>query len=67
MQKKNLIKKIIDAHLWIIKYFTEFSNSIFNPEEIIGKNLNILISSLIHIINLELNLNAIKIDINIKI
>ena len=63
MQKKNLIKKIIDAHLWIIKYFTEFSNSIFNPEEIIGKNLNILISNLIHIINLELNLIAIIIDI----
>ena len=66
MQKKYLIKKIIDAHLWIKKYLTEFSNSIFNPEEIIGKNLNILISSLIHIINLELNLNAIKIDINIR-
>ena len=66
MQKKNLIKKIIEAQLWIIKYFTEFSNSIFIPEEIIGKNLNILISNLIHIINLELNLIAIKIEINNK-
>ena len=66
MQKKNLIKKIIEAHLWIIKYLTEFSSSIFNPEEIIGKNLNILISKLIHIIRLELNLIAIKIEINNK-
>ena len=66
MQKKKLIKKIIEAHLWIIKYLTEFSNSIFSPEEIIGKNLSILISKLIHIINLELNLIAIIIDRNIK-
>ena len=36
------------------------------PDEIIGKKLNILISSLIHIINLELNLIAIIIDINNK-
>ena len=66
MQKKKLIKKIIEAHLWIIKYLTEFSNSIFSPEEIIGKNLSILISKLIHIMNLELNLIAIIIDRNIK-
>ena len=38
----------------------------FNPEEIIGKNLNMLISNLIHIIKLELNLSAIKIEINNK-
>ena len=50
----------------MIKYLTEFSNSIFSPEEIIGKNLSILISKLIHIINLELNLIAIIIDRNIK-
>ena len=54
----------MDAQLWIIKYFTEFSNSMFTPDEMIGRNLSMLISNLIHIINLELNLNAIIIDIN---
>jgi len=33
------------------------------PDEIIGKNLNILISNLIHIMNLELNLIAMITDI----
>ena len=66
MQKKYLIKKIIDAHLWIKKYLTEFSNSIFNPEEIIGRKLNILISNLIHMKSLGLNLKHIIIDVNIK-
>ena len=56
----------MDAQLWIIKYFTEFSNSMFTPDEIIGRNLSMLISNLIHIINLELNLIAIIIDINNK-
>jgi len=65
-EKKNLIKKIIEAQLWIKKYLTEFSNSILRPDEIIGRNLNILISSLIHIIKLELKLNAITIEINNK-
>ena len=65
-EKKNLIKKIIDAQLWIKKYLTEFSNSIFRPDEIIGRNLNILISKLTHIIKLELKLNAITIEINNK-
>ena len=53
MQKKYLIKKIIDAHLWIKKHLTKFSNSIFNPEEIIGRKLNISISKLIHIKSLD--------------
>ena len=65
-EKKNLIKKIIEAQLWIKKYLTEFSNSILRPDEIIGRNLNILISNLIHIIKLELKLNAITIEINNK-
>jgi len=56
----------MDAQLWIIKYFTEFSNSMFTPDEIIGRNLSMLISNLIHIINLELKLVAIIIDINNK-
>ena len=65
-KKKNLNKNITDANLWIKKYFIEFSISIFSLVEIIGKNLSILISKLIHIINLELNLIAIIIDRNIK-
>ena len=56
----------MDAQLWIIKYFTEFSNSMFTPDEMIGRNLSMLISNLIHIINLELKLVAIIIDINNK-
>ena len=56
----------MDAQLWIIKYFTEFSNSMFTPDEIIGRNLSMLISNLIHIINLELKLVAIIIDVNNK-
>jgi len=66
LQKKYLIKKIIDAHLWIKKYLTEFSNSIFNPEEIIGRKLNILIPNLIHMKSLGLNLKHIITDVNIK-
>ena len=38
----------------------------FTPDEIIGRNLSMLISNLIHIIYLELKLVAIIIDINNK-
>jgi len=56
LEKKNLIKKIIEAHLWIRKYFIEFSISIFSLYEKIGKNLNMFNSRLNHIKNLELTL-----------
>ena len=59
-------KKIIDAYLWIKKYLTKFSNSIFNSKEIIGRKLNILIPNLIHTKSLGLNLKHIMIDVNIK-
>jgi len=55
-----------DANLWIKKYFIEFSISIFSLVEIIGKNLSIFNSSLIHIIKLELNLIDIIIEKKIK-
>ena len=64
--KKNLIKKMIEAHLWIKKYFIEFSISIYSFEEIIGKNLNIFNSNNIHIRKFEFILKEIKIEINIK-
>jgi len=51
-----------DANLWIKKYFIEFSISIFSLVEIMGKNLSIFNSSLIHIIKLELNLIDIIIE-----
>ena len=65
-KKKNLNKNITDANLWIKKYFIEFSISIFSLVEIIGKNLSIFNSSLIHIIKLELNLIDIIIEKKIK-
>jgi len=55
-----------DANLWIKKYFIEFSISIFSLVEIIGKNLSIFNSSLIHIIKLELNLIDIIIEKRFK-
>jgi len=55
-----------DANLWIKKYFIEFSISIFSLVEIMGKNLSIFNSSLIHIIKLELNLIDIIIEKKIK-
>jgi len=55
-----------DANLWIKKYFIEFSISIFFLVEIIGKNLSIFNSSLIHIIKLELNLIDIIIEKRFK-
>ena len=66
MKKKNLIRKIIEAQLWIKKYFIEFSISICSFEEIIGKNLIIFNSNNIHIKKLEFILNEIKIDKIIK-
>ena len=65
-KKKNLNKNITDANLWIKKYFIEFSISMFSLVEIIGKNLSIFNSSLIHIIKLELNLIDIIIEKKIK-
>ena len=65
-KKKNLNKNITDANLWIKKYFIEFSISIFSLVEIIGKNLSIFNSSLIHIIKLELNLIDIIIEKRLK-
>ena len=53
-EKKNLIRKIIDAHVCTKKYFIEFSISIFSLYEKIGKNLNMFNSNLNHIKNLEL-------------
>ena len=38
----------------------------FTPDEIIGRNLSMLISNLIHIINLELKLNDIITETNNK-
>ena len=55
-----------DANLWIKKYFIEFSISIFSLVEIMGKNLSIFNSSLIHIMKLELNLIDIIIEKKIK-
>lgn len=55
-----------DANLWIKKYFIEFSISIFSLVEIMGKNLSIFNSSLIHIIKLELNLIDIIIEKRLK-
>ena len=55
-----------DANLWIKKYFIEFSISILSLVEIIGKNLSIFNSSLIHIIKLELNLIDIIIEKRFK-
>ena len=57
---------MIEAILWIKKYFIEFSIGEYSLDIIIGKNLNILISNLSHIINLELNLIDIIIDTNNK-
>jgi len=65
-KKKNLIKKVIEAHLWMRKYFIEFSISTFSFEDIMGKNLNIFNSNLIHINNLDVTLKEIIIEINIK-
>ena len=65
-KKKNLNKNMTDANLWIKKYFIEFSISIFSLVEIMGKNLSIFNSSLIHIIKLELNLIDIIIEKKIK-
>ena len=65
-KKKNLLKKIIEAHLWIKKYFIEFSISMCSFEEIIGKKLIIFNSNNIHIRKLEFTLREIKIDKIIK-
>ena len=66
LKKKNLSKNTTEAHLWIKKYFIEFSSSILILEEIIGKNLNIFSSKLIHIKKLELILKDKTIDIKSK-
>ena len=65
-EKKNLIRKIIDAHLCTKKYFIEFSISMCSFEEMIGKKLIIFNSNNIHIKKLEFTLNEIKIDKIIK-
>ena len=51
---------MIEAILWIKKYFIEFSIGEYSLDIIIGKNLNILNSNLTHIIIVEFLLIAIK-------
>lgn len=57
------IKNIIEAKLWIKKYFIVFSNEILVSEDIIGRKLNILISKDTHnknneeLLNENINLN----------
>ena len=51
---------MIEATLWIKKYFIEFSIGEYSLDVIIGRNLNILSSRLTHIIIVELLLKAIK-------
>lgn len=57
---------MIDAQLWIKKYFIEFSNSSSIFDEMMGKKLNILSSSLNHIRKFELMLKEIIIEKNNK-
>lgn len=58
-----VIKNIIEAKLWIRKYFIVFSNEILVSEDIIGRKLNILISKDTHnknneeLLNENINLN----------
>jgi len=63
-QKITPNKKIIEAHLWIIKYFIVFSNATPVSEDIIGKKANMFISRHNHIINDELDLIIIIIATN---
>ena len=57
--KTQIIYKI-EAILWIIKYFIEFSIGEYSLDIIIGRNLSIFNSSLTHIIILE----SLLIEIN---
>jgi len=65
-QKIKPNKKIIEAHLWIIKYFIVFSNATPVSDDITGKKANIFISKHNHIIKEELDL-IIIITASIKI
>ena len=66
-QKITPNKKIMEAHLWIIKYFIVFSKAIPGSEDMIGKKANIFISRHSHIMNEELELiNIIIAVINTK-
>jgi len=64
--KEKIIPKrnIIDAHLWIIKYFIVFSKDIPGSDDITGKNANIFISKHNHIIKEDPDLNKSIIDIS---
>jgi hypothetical protein len=55
------IIKIIEANLWIRKYFIEFSNGETSLDIIIGRNLNMFISRDTHIIRDDILLNDNKI------
>ena len=66
-QKITPNKKIIEAHLWIIKYFIVFSKAIPDSEDIIGRKASIFVSRHNHIIKDELDLiNIIIATINTK-
>ena len=59
---------IIEANLWIKKYFIEFSIGEYSLDVIKGRNLNIFNSNLAHIIILELLLIAMaKLIISISL
>ena len=62
---------MIEAILWIKKYFIEFSIGEYSLDVIIGRNLNIFNSNLTHIIIaefllIEINNLTIKINLNIN-
>ena len=59
-------RKMIEAHLWIIKYFIVFSNATPASDDIIGRKASIFISKHNHIIKEESDL-AIVITAIIKI
>ena len=66
-QKITPNKKIIEAHLWMTKYFIVFSNATPDSDDITGKKANMFISKHNHIIKDELELIIIiTAIINIK-
>jgi len=66
-QKITPNKKIIEAHLWMTKYFIVFSNATPDSDDITGKKANMFISKHNHIIKEELELIIIiTAIINIK-
>ena len=65
-ENKILDKKIIEAHLWIKKYFIVFSNAIPDSLDMIGRKANILNSKATHIPKAEGDLKANKIVSLIK-